>query len=101
MILDNDLEFDEVTGRYYLKEDYVYNELGTDIGILANDETDTNKHTLVKRNLKYASDMIYDFIDDNAVSPTSTYYQVTQDKSSHLAIKRALEYQLFDFFAER
>lgn len=97
MILDNDLVLDRNTGRYYLTETYVYNEMGTDIALLQNDELDTHKETLVKRNIKYACDMIYDFIDDNAVSPQSTYYYVTWNKLAHNSIKRALELQVFDF----
>ena len=42
MIIDNDLIFDKKSKRYYLTEEYVLNELNTDIKQLQIDDFATN-----------------------------------------------------------
>ena len=97
MIEDSDLTFDKDTKRYYLTNNYVFNKLGTDIAVVAYDDLDTNLATLNKRVIEYACDMLYDFLEDNAVSRESSLYYVTQDKDAHIAMKKALGYQLLHF----
>lgn len=98
MIIDNDLIFDEKRKRYYLTEDYVYNELGVDLASILIDDFDTNVSTLTQRKIKYACDMLYGFIDDNAFNKNATYYAFTVDEEMHDALKEALGYQL-NYFA--
>ena len=97
MIIDNDMEFNETRKRWYLTENYVYNELGTDLSLLLIDEFDTNVSTLNRRKIKYACDMLYDYIDLNAFDKTSTYWAFCEDETIHNALKDALGYQLFYF----
>ena len=97
MIIDEDLIFDTKSKRYYLTNNYVLNKLGTDIGAVAYDDLDTNKATFNKRTIEYACDMVYDYIEENAVNPKSSLFYVTQDEDAHLALKKALGYQLFYF----
>lgn len=97
MIVDNDLIFNKETKRYYLTEDYVLNKMGTDLQKVTFDELDQNLSTLNLRTIEYACDMVYDFIEMNAVHRESALYGVTRDEDKHQAIKKALEYQLFDF----
>lgn len=97
MIVDNDLELDKKAKRYYLTENYVYNDLGTDLSLIQFDEFDTNISTATKRNIKYACDMVYDYIDENAFDKTSTYYAFLEDEDVHRAIKEALGLQLYYF----
>ena len=49
---------------------------------------------MASRVIEYACDELYDFIENNAVSPKSSLYAVTQNNEYHRAIKKALEYQL-------
>ena len=97
MIQDNDMIFDAESKRYSLTKDYVYNDLGTDLALVSFDEFDTNLSTLPEREIKYACDMVYDHLENNAVSRESSLYWVTKDETAHRAMKRALGYQLFDF----
>lgn len=97
MIIDNEMTFNTESKRYYLTENYVYNKLGTDLSLVAFDELDTNLGTIKGRIIEYACDMVYDFIENNAVSPQSTLYDFTQRQESHNALKKALGYQLLDF----
>ena len=97
MIKDNDLIFNETNKRYYLSENYVYNKLGTDLALVSFDEFDTNLSTLKARTIEYACDMLYDFIEDNAVNRLSTLYDFTQRAEAHEALKKALGYQLLYF----
>lgn len=95
MIIDNDLELKN--GRYYLTEEYVYNELGTDLSLILIDEFDTNVSTLNRRKIKYVCDMLYDYIDENAFDKQSTYCAFREVEDLHNALKDALGYQLFYF----
>lgn len=97
MIADIDLRFDKEQKRYYLTENYVINKMGTDLDIVAYDEFDTNVSTLNKRTIEYACDIVYDWLEDNAVSKETAKYLPTQYINEHNALKRALKYQLFDF----
>lgn len=97
MILDNDMYFNKDNKRYYLTKTYVYNKLGTDLDVVLNDELDTNLSTLAERNIEYACDMLYDYIEDNSVHTLSTLYDFTQRQEAYNALKRALGYQLFDY----
>ena len=97
MIIDNDLVFDEKRKRYYLTEDYVYNELGTDLASVLIDDLDTNVSTLTKRKIKYACDMLYSFIDENAFDKTATYNAFMENEDIHNALKEALGLQLYYF----
>lgn len=97
MIQDSDLIFNEESKRYYLTSNYVYDKLGTDLSKILYDELDTNRATLVQRTIEFACDELYDFIEDNAVSPKSALYAVTQNDEMHNAIKKALGYQLLYF----
>ncbi len=97
MIKDNDLIFDKETKRFYLTEDYVLNKMGTDLQKVAFDELDQNLSTFNQRQIEYACDMIYDFIEMNAVHRDSALYGIAVDKDKNRAVKKALEYQLFDF----
>lgn len=97
MIIDNEMTFNTENKRYYLTENYVYNKLGTDLSLVAFDELDTNLSTIKTRIIEYACDMVYDFIENNAVAPKSTLYDFTQRQESHDALKKALGYQLLDF----
>lgn len=97
MIIDNDLIFDEKRQRYYLTEDYVYNELGTDLASILIDDFDTNVSTLTKRKIKYACDMLYTFIDENAFDKAATYEAFKENEDIHNALKEALGLQLYYF----
>lgn len=97
MIKDNDLTFNTSNKRYYLTENYVYNKLGTDLALVTFDEFDTNLSTLKARTIEYACDMLYDFIEDNAVNRAATLYDFTQREEAHEALKKALGYQLLYF----
>lgn len=97
MIEDSDLIFNKVNKRYYLTVDYVYNKLGTDLSTILFDEFDTNLSTIQERTIEYACDMLYDFIEENAVNRISTLYDFTQREDAHEALKRALGYQLLYF----
>lgn len=97
MIKDNDLTFNTSNKRYYLTENYVYNKLGTDLALVTFDEFDTNLSTLKARTIEYACDMLYDFIENNAVSRMSTLYDFTQRQEAYEALKKALGYQLLYF----
>lgn len=97
MILDNDVYFDKETQRYYLTESYVLNKMGTDLSVVADDEFDTNVDTLNKRTIEYACDIVYDFLENNAISKQSARYLVTQSQEAYNSLKNALKYQLFDF----
>lgn len=97
MILDNDVYFDKEAQRYYLTESYVLNKMGTDLSMVADDEFDANIDTLNKRTIEYACDIVYDFLEENAISKKSARYLVTQSKEAFNCLKRALKYQLFDF----
>lgn len=97
MIVDNDLRFDNKTGRYYLTEQYVLNKMGTDLQQVLNDELDTNLSTLAERNIEYSTDIIYDFLEENAISPISSLYHIATNERALQCLKKALEYQLFDY----
>ena len=97
MILDNDMYFNKENKRYYLTNEYVYNKLGTDLDVVLNDELDTNLSTIKERNIEYACDMLYDYIEDNCVNTLSTLYYFTKDQDAHNALKKALGYQLLDY----
>lgn len=97
MIKDNDLTFNASNKRYYLTENYVYNKLGTDLALITFDEFDTNLSTIKARTIEYACDMLYDFIEDNAVNRMATLYDFTQREEAHEALKKALGYQLLFF----
>lgn len=95
MIEDTELIFNADTKRYCLSSAYVYDKMGTDLNEILYDGLDTNKSTLVQRSIKYASNMLYDFIEANAISPDSTMYAVTQNIRYHEAMKEALEHQTY------
>lgn len=94
MIEDSELTFNSDNKRYYLTQAYVVNKLGTDLSKIVYDGLDTNRATLPQRMVEYACDILYDFIEDNAVSPISSKYAVTQNLQMHDAMKKALGYQL-------
>ena len=97
MILDNDMYFNKENKRYYLTNEYVYNKLGTDLDVVLNDELDTNLSTIKERNIEYACDMLYDYIEDNSVNTLSTLYHFTKNQDAYNALKKALGYQLLDY----
>lgn len=97
MIIDNDLIFDKKSKRYYLTEEYVLNELNTDIKQLQIDDFATNLSTLAIHNIKWACDIVYDFLCKNAVHRLSALYFATKNEEAHECLKRALSYQLLDF----
>lgn len=62
MIQDNDMMYDKVRGRYILTKDYVQNELGLDLQVVAIDDFDSNPTTLPDRLLKRTSNMVYEYM---------------------------------------
>lgn len=94
MIETCDMIFDPHKKRYYLSEQYVYNQLGTNMKVLLDDELDTNRATIVKRNIQYACDMVYGYLCENAYDKNSALYIVTQNEDCNQSLKRALSYQV-------
>jgi hypothetical protein len=97
MIYNNNLTFDAETKRWYLTEEYVYNEMGIDLEIFMIDDLDTNVSTLKARKIKYACDMLYDYIDAVAINKESAYYLFAVNKDFNNALLKALDAQLHYF----
>lgn len=99
-INDTDLIYDEVRKRYRLTKDYVKNELGIDLQIILNDETDTNPTTLPDRTIKYTSNMIYDYMKRNCADYKYACELIETVPDIHEDFKDALGYQLMSFAQE-
>lgn len=91
MIEDKDLYLEDF--RYYLKESYVHNNIAN-LCKVVNDETDGNCFTLHKRVIRRACDMLWDFIDQNAVDKMSSLYYANHNQSVLSTLKRALALQV-------
>lgn len=96
MIINNDMYFNELTKRYYLTEEYVYNQ-GIDLSLHTIDEMDTNMSTLNKRVIETACDLLYDFIEDNAYDSLSAKYLIAVNPRVNNKMKKAMLYQLMTF----
>ena len=94
MVTNSNMIFDEVTKRWYLTEEYVYNEMGIDLDMVLIDDLDTNTSTLKKRKIRYASDMLYDYLDVVALSKDSAYYLFAHNQEFNNALLKALDAQL-------
>lgn len=97
MIINNSLRFDEKSGRYYLTEEYVYNQLGIDLDLFLIDDLDTNVSTSKKRKIEYACDMLYDYVDRVSLSKKSAYYLFQNNEEVNDILVKALELQLNHF----
>lgn len=98
MVTNNNMIFDADSKRWYLTEEYVYNEMGIDLDLVLIDDLDTNTSTLKKRKIKYACDMLYDYLDVCALSKESAYYLFAHNKDINNGLLRALDAQL-NYFA--
>lgn len=98
MVTNNNMIFDKDSKRWYLTEEYVYNEMGIDLDLVLIDDLDTNTSTLKKRKIKYACDMLYDYLDICALSRESAYYLFAHNKDINNGLMRALDAQL-NYFA--
>ena len=92
---DGDLIFDKETMRYYLNKDYVASFV--DLKTVVIDEFLPNQSNAPEEYIRYACDVLWDFIDKNAVEKISTKYYFTQNKEAYIALKRALKMQLLRF----
>ena len=103
MIVTSDMTFDESTKRMRLTNDYVYNDLGTDLANALIDEFDTNLSTIAERTLKYTSDQLYNFLRMNGVKMRNgnaydtARYLIATDEDWYEAFKDALSQQLYFF----
>ncbi len=91
MLEDKDMYLEDL--RYYLKESYVHNNIA-DLCKVVQDETDGNKATLHKRVIRRACDMLWDFIDENAVDKMSSLYYAGHNTVAYSTLKRALALQV-------
>lgn len=94
MFLDADMTFDATTQRFYLTDYYVQNKLGIDLKAIASDELDTQQSTLPERQIEYACDLLWDFIDENAYDKKSTHYYLACNELAYKTLKKALMNQL-------
>lgn len=95
MIIDNKTIFED--GKYRLNEDYVLNEMGTDLRSIAYDEFDANPSTLPERILKETSQIIYDYMQTNCKDYYFACELIETDEEMHKRFVRALECQLNAF----
>lgn len=105
MITTSDMVFDETRKRFRLTNDYVYNELGTDLANALIDDFDTNLSTIAERTLSKTSNKLYDFLNEhkldygeNGNSYKTAQYMIATDEDWYYAFRDALAEQLF-FFA--
>lgn len=103
MIITEDMIFDTKTKRMRLTNDYVYNDLGTDLANALIDDFDTNLSTIADRTLKRTSDQLYNFIRANCVKlrNANAYYTacylIATNADWYEAFKDALSEQLVFF----
>lgn len=103
MITTSDMIFTSSTKRMRLTNDYVYNDLGTDLANALIDDFDTNLSTIADRTLKYTSDQLYNFIRANGVKGRNANaydtacYLIATNADWYEAFKDALSEQLFFF----
>ena len=95
MITNNNIVYEN--GRYRLNEDYVLNEMGTDLRAIAYDEFDANPSTLPTRLLKETSDIVYDYMQANCKDYYFACELIETDEEMHRRFIRALECQLNAF----
>ena len=91
MLEDKDMYFEDLI--YYLKESYVHNNIA-DLCKVVEDETDGNKATLHKRVIRRGCDMLWDFIERNAIDRMSTLYYAGHNQEAFSTLKRALALQV-------
>lgn len=97
MIKNNDMVYNEKTRRYRLTNEYVLNQLGTDLNSVLYDEFDTNTGTLAERTLKYVSDMVYDYLLMHSADYNYVCELIETSERVNELFKNALGYQLFYF----
>jgi hypothetical protein len=95
MITDNKTVYED--GKYRLNEDYVLNDMGTDLRMIAYDEFDANPSTLPERILKETSDIVYDYMQVNCKDYYYACELIRTDQDMHNRFIRALEHQLNAF----
>ena len=97
MIIDSDMVYDKKRKRYRLTEDYVQNELGTDLIMLVYDELDVNPSTLPERTLKYTSNMVYDYMKRQCADYKYACELIETNEEIYEAFKDCLLHQLTYF----
>lgn len=95
MIIDNKTIFEG--GKYRLNEDYVLNEMGTDLRIIAYDEFDANPSTLPTRLLREVSNVLYDYMETHCKDFDYACELIETEEKYYNAFVRALEGQLNSF----
>lgn len=104
MITTSDMVFDSNRKRFRLSNDYVYNELGTDLANALIDEFDTNLSTIADRTLKRTSDQLYNFLraygvtfGERGTAYDTACYLIATNTEWYYAFRDALAEQLFYF----
>lgn len=83
--------------RYRLTEDYVLNELGTNLIEYAFDEFDANPSTLPERTLKRTSNMVYEYMRLHCKDFYYACELIETEQEIYDSFVDALQYQLEDF----
>lgn len=91
MLEDKDLYLQDF--RYYLRENYVHNNIA-DLCKVVSDETDGDCTTLHKRVIRRGCDILWDFIELNAVDKMSSLYYASHNQLALSTLKRALALQV-------
>ncbi|MBO5309708.1 MAG: hypothetical protein J6A98_00700 [Clostridia bacterium] len=97
MIKNKDMVYDSKRKRYRLAEEYVLNELGTDLDTILYDEMDSNPSTLPERTLKYTSNMVYDYMKANCADYNYATKLIETEEEINEAFKDVLSHQLMYF----
>lgn len=97
MIKNKDMVYDTKRKRYRLAENYVLNELGTDLKSILYDEMDSNPTTLPERTLKYTSNMVYDYMKSNCADYNYATKLIEDNEEINEAFKDVLSHQLMYF----
>lgn len=100
MIVDNDTIFDEALKRYYLTKEYVLNELDTNLQSILIDEFSSNTSKLADLAIQDACDMVYDYLENNAIHKNTAIYRYCTEQNVFNALKKALGYQLLFYIQQ-
>jgi len=105
MIITSDMVFDSNRKRFRLSNDFVYNELGTDLANALIDEFDTNLSTIADRTLKETSNQLYYYLRENGVKNAygnaydTASYLIATNQDWYYSFIDALSAQLYKFIA--
>lgn len=100
IIKNKDMVYDKTRKRYRLSKDYVQNDLGTNLQAVLYDELDANPTTLPERTIKYASDMVYDYMKRECANYDYACELVETNTEINESFKDALSYQLLSLAQE-